>query len=114
MNLTPTARKGRTWGQELAWIDYAGIVDGRRLGLLVVPAKQNARPAWAHSRDYGVMVINPFPRNLKENAREPATKTLVEKGKPFRLEFTLLAHDTPADQPPDLNALAAGTPDRSR
>jgi hypothetical protein len=45
---------------------------------------------WAHSRDYGLLVANPFPLDKKENQDK---KTLVEPEKPLRLRFGVLIHD---------------------
>lgn len=81
-----------TWGREMKWIDYSGVIDGRRVGILVVPSPQNPRPSWAHSRDYGVVVINPFPKQPKER-REPYVRTRVKKGEAFRLRYAVLIHD---------------------
>ena len=81
-----------TWGRQMKWIDYSGLIDGRRVGILVVPSPRNPRPSWAHSRDYGVVVINPFPKQPKER-REPYVRTRVKKGESFRLRYAVLIHD---------------------
>ncbi|MEZ5302165.1 MAG: DUF6807 family protein [Verrucomicrobiales bacterium] len=81
-----------TWGKEADWWDYAGTAaSGERAGVLVVPHPANARKCWGHTRDYGVMVINPFPRQPKER-REPYVKTEVPRGEAFRLGYTVLIH----------------------
>ncbi len=82
-----------TWGKEFSWIDYSGVVDGKRVGILLVPHPENARASWAHSRDYGVLVANPFPKQPRER-REPYVKTLVKKGERLRLRYALLIHET--------------------
>ena len=33
------------------------------MGLLIVPHPENPRKSGAHSRDYGVLVANPFPKS---------------------------------------------------
>ena len=85
-----------TWGKELEWIDYSGEIDGKRVGLLVVPHPENASTSWSHSRDYGLVVANPFPKQPKER-REPYVTTTVKKGERFRLRYSVLIHegDTP-------------------
>ena len=85
-----------TWGKSFKWIDYSGVQNNKRIGLLLVPSHQNKRESWAHSRDYGVLVANPFPKQTK-NQREPQVKTLVKKGDRFRLEYNILIHENPVN-----------------
>lgn len=88
------------WGKDFRWIDYSGTSDGRDVGVTVVPSSTNPRESWAHCRDYGVMTLNPFPRNPKDNAREPATKTVVKRGEPFQLAYTVFIHSSPPERDP--------------
>ena len=67
------------------------------MGLLIVPHPENPRKSWAHSRDYGVLVANPFPKQPEER-REPYVKTLVKKGERFRLRYAVLIHETAAGE----------------
>jgi hypothetical protein len=46
---------------------------------------------WAHSRDYGLLVANPFPVDVKENRNKT---TVIEAGEPYRLRFGIQVHDT--------------------
>jgi len=84
-----------TWGKPFEWINYSGELDGKRVGVLIVPHPGNPRSSWAHSRDYGVLVSNPFPKQPRER-REPYITTPIKKGKRFRLRYTILIHDVPA------------------
>lgn len=77
-----------TWGKEFQWIRYEGEIEDTHVALTVVPHPENPRKSWAHSRDYGVVVSNPFPKQPKER-REPYTTTLVKKGERFQLGYTL-------------------------
>ena len=91
-------RNGKgTWGKEFRWIDYSGIIKGTRAGLLIVPHPENPRTCWAHSRDYGALVANPFPKQPKER-RQPYVKTLVKKGEKFRLRYAVLIHESAGGQ----------------
>ncbi len=92
-----------TWGKEFEWIDYSGIVDGKRVGLLVIPHPENPRPSWSHSRDYGALVANPFPKQPRER-REPYVKTKVKQGDRFRLSYKVLVHES--DTELDFEAIA--------
>ena len=84
------------WGKEAAWVDYFGTLAGRDVGIMVVPGPDNARRCWTHTRDYGLVAVNPFPKQPKER-REPYVKTVVKKGEPYRLSYGLLIHDAPAE-----------------
>lgn len=84
-----------TWGREFEWINYSGEVNGKRVGLSIIPHPDNLRNCWSHSRDYGALVSNPFPKQPKER-REPYVTTTVKKGERFRLRFTVLIHEVDA------------------
>lgn len=94
------------WGKEASWYDYFGIINGREVGIMVVPDPANPRQSWLHARDYGVVVTNPFPRQPKER-REPYVKTHVAKGTPFKLSYSILIHDLPANKALDRDSAAA-------
>ncbi|MEM7391613.1 MAG: DUF6807 family protein, partial [Verrucomicrobiota bacterium] len=83
---------GGTWGKPFQWIDYAGSVAGRPAGIMIMPYPYNPRESWAHSRDYGALVANPFPKQPQER-RQPYVQTLVAKGQRFRLRYTVLIHE---------------------
>ena len=58
------------WGQQTDWVDYSGTIDGRYVGVLIVPHKRNFARCWWHARDYGLLAANPFgPLNEKGQAR---------------------------------------------
>ncbi|MCB1232064.1 MAG: PmoA family protein, partial [Verrucomicrobiae bacterium] len=81
-----------TWGKEFEWIDYSGVIDGKHVGVMIMPHPDNRRACWSHSRDYGALVANPFPRQPKER-REPYVTTMVKKGERFRLRYRVLVHE---------------------
>ncbi len=85
-----------TWGREFQWIDYSGVSENKRVGMLIMPHPGNARICWSHSRDYGVLVANPFPRQPQER-REPYIKTWVKKGERYRLRYSILIYEMAAD-----------------
>ena len=93
------------WGKRAKWFDYFGVIDGRRVGIMVAPSPNNPRPSWLHARDYGVVVTNPFPKQPRER-REPYVKTAVKRGQPYRLAYAILIHDAPVKARFDRNAVA--------
>ncbi|MEX2587456.1 MAG: PVC-type heme-binding CxxCH protein [Actinomycetota bacterium] len=86
-----------TWGKVDRWWDYAGEIDGRSVGVMILSAPENPN-VWSHSRDYGVLVANPFPVDIEENR---GTRTTVSPGEAFRLRFGILIHDAEPGSPLD-------------
>ncbi|MCZ6674126.1 MAG: PmoA family protein [Verrucomicrobia bacterium] len=88
-----------TWGKIDRWWDYSGLIDGKHVGLQVMSAPDNPE-VWSHSRDYGVLVANPFPIDIDENRDK---KTWVDAGEVYRLRFGIQIHEhnQSADYNPD-------------
>ena len=53
----------------------------------------NPGPCWSHSRDYGVLASNPFPKQPSER-REPYVTTRIRKGEPLRMAYTIIIHES--------------------
>lgn len=96
-----------TWGKEFDWINYAGDIDGKKVGVLIMPHPGNPRACWSHSRDYGALVSNPFPKQPRER-REPYVTTPVKMGERFRLRYTVLIHETDGRDPSELVKAVTG------
>ncbi len=92
----------QTWGRQAAWCDYSGLKDGRRVGLAVMTDPGNFRASWFHSRDYGLLVANPFGR--KAFRKGAASRVEVARGEPFTLRFGILIHSSSPNRPVDLKA----------
>lgn len=78
-----------TWGLVDVWWDYAGTIHGKHVGLQLMSGPGNP-PVWAHSRDYGVLVANPFPVDKEENREK---QTIVDPKQPLRLRFGIQVHE---------------------
>ena len=96
------------WGKQADWCDYSGIVeqDGakRRVGMLLIPHKDNFRRSWFHARDYGFIAANPFGQNAFTKGEK--SRVEVKPGERFDLRFGIWIYSTVADKPPDLAAVA--------
>jgi len=84
-----------TWGKTSEWCDYSGTIDGELVGVTLMPHPKNFRPSWFHSRDYGVLVANPFGRNAF--TRGEKSQVPVRAGETFKLRFAVLVHSGKAD-----------------
>lgn len=78
-----------TWGKVDHWWDYAGNIDGHFAGIQIMSGSVNP-DVWSHSRDYGVLVANPFPVDKAPNRDK---KTVVPAGEIYRLQFGIQIHD---------------------
>jgi hypothetical protein len=82
------------WGQQSAWCDYSGEVDGKVVGLTILDHPGNRYPASWHVRGYGLMAANPFGRKksgfpaMKENA----TRVRLAQSEHLKLRYGLLIH----------------------
>ena len=90
------------WGKTAAWCDYSGILSNRLVGIAVLTSPQNFRPSWFHSRDYGLIVANPFGQ--KAFTKSEPSSVPVKKGESLQLHFAAFIHSTPTNEPPDLSA----------
>jgi hypothetical protein len=91
-----------TWGKTATWCDYSGVLSNRLVGITVMPDPKNFRPSWFHSRDYGLIVANPFGQ--KAFTKGEPSSVPVPKGESFTLHFAACIHSSPTNQPPDLGA----------
>ncbi|MDZ4857671.1 MAG: DUF6807 family protein [Candidatus Hydrogenedentes bacterium] len=95
-----------TWGQRAKWCSAFGSVNGSIAGLTVMPGPGNFRQSWFHSRDYGLIVANPFGKKAMTAAEKPEVApdvTPVAPGEEFRLAFGVFVFS--GETPPD-NATA--------
>jgi hypothetical protein len=63
---------------------------------------KNFRSSWFHSRDYGLVVANPFGQ--KAFTKGEASSVAVSKGDTFQLRFAAFIHSTPTNGSPDIAA----------
>jgi hypothetical protein len=78
-----------TWGMQAEWCDYAGTLEGRQAGITLMTDPESDHKPWFHTRDYGLMVANPFgPR------AERPEKLEVNPHKALRLRFGILVHSS--------------------
>lgn len=97
-----------TWGRTARWCAAAGVVEESLTGLAVLAAPENFRPCWFHTRDYGLIVANPFGKKAMtapDDDKAPLDATPLPPGAPFRLGFGLFVFSAKGDRPPDMEAV---------
>lgn len=90
-----------TWGKHDRWWDYFGTVDDRQVGMMLMSAPGNP-PIWSHSRDYGLLIANPFPVDRPENRGK---QTVVKPGEALRLKLAIVVHESTPATPIDREAI---------
>jgi hypothetical protein len=96
-----------TWGKQAKWCAFSGVMGGRRAGVSIMPDPSNFRPSWFHSRDYGLLVANPFGKKAMTAPDDPKVapdKTVVKKGETFRLAFGVYIFSVPEANDVDFGA----------
>jgi sialidase-1 len=95
-------RNGRQiWGQQVAWCDYAGPLEGRWVGLQVCAGRENFHPSWAHARDYGFVALNPFARQAF--TKQESRPKVVPQGQTLALRFGVVVHESETEEQCDLS-----------
>lgn len=90
-----------TWGRPADWCSYFGLNEGMRVGITIMPSPGNFRRSWFHTRDYGLMVANPFGTKAMTGANDDDVapeSTSVHAGDDFRLGFGVRIFSEPIDE----------------
>lgn len=86
------------WGKRAQWVDYDGVVEGQKVGIVVFDYPQNFNhpPRW-HVRDYGLFAVNPFGvKDFDPNSSDRGGRELPA-GKSMRFRYRVIVH--PGDTP---------------
>ena len=87
------------WGKRSSWVDYAGQVNGKLVGVAIMDHPSNPRhPTYWHSRAYGLFAANPFGiRDFTGDKTQNGSMT-VEPGHPVRFRYRVVIHEGNAEQ----------------
>lgn len=91
--------EAQVWGKQADWCRYSGRLDGRQVGVILMPDPRNFRRSWFHARDYGLLTANPFGRNAFTRGEKSAI--VVKPGEALRLGFGVFIDDAPPGESPD-------------
>jgi hypothetical protein len=92
-----------TWSKSANWCAGYGKIGERWAGVSVIASPDNFRDAWFHSRDYGLIVANPFGKKAMTGPKDDtvaADSTLVEKDGTFKVGFGVYVFSSEGE--PDL------------
>jgi hypothetical protein len=81
------------WGKRSAWVDYAGELEGEKLGIAILDHPTNPRyPTYWHSRSYGLFAANIFGvHDFTRDKTKDGSLTLA-KGKSMRFLYRVVIH----------------------
>jgi len=89
--------EAQVWGKQADWCSYAGEVDGKRVGVLLMPHPENFRRSWFHARDYGLVVANAFGRHAF--TKGAPSRLVIKAGETLRMRFGVLVYGGTPDLP---------------
>lgn len=95
-----------TWGKAADWCAGYGTLNGRTVGMSVMTSPKNFRPSWFHSRDYGLIVANPFGKKAMTGPKDgnvPPDSTPVASEETLRVGFAVYVFSVAGE--PDLSAM---------
>jgi hypothetical protein len=86
-------REANVWGKRSPWVDYAGEIDGERVGVVMMDHPGNPRhPTYWHSRGYGLHSINPFGVSDFLNDKAQNGSLTLEPGQHVRFRYRVIVH----------------------
>lgn len=97
-----------TWGKTADWCAGFGKIDGRWAGMNVMASPDNFRRSWFHSRDYGLIVANPFGKKAMTGAKDDSVtldKTPVAVDGSLKVAFGVYVFSVPGGGEPDFAAM---------
>lgn len=81
------------WGKRSEWVDYAGELDGEKLGIAIFDHPRNFRhPTYWHARDYGLFAANPFGEHDFLNDKTRDGSLTLKPREVLRLRYRVLIH----------------------
>ncbi|MBN1808959.1 MAG: PmoA family protein [Planctomycetes bacterium] len=81
------------WGKPSPWVDYSGLLKGKRVGIAVFDHRDNhGHPARWHVRDYGLFALNPFALSYYKYGRETDGTLQLQHGDRLRFSFRIFIH----------------------
>jgi len=91
---------GKVWGRRAAWVDYAGPVDGKLVGIAVFEHPKNPRhPTRWHARDYGLFAANPFCEHEMDKTQPAGAGDFkLAAGKSATFSYRIILHAGDAAQ----------------
>lgn len=92
VNAEGEAGEKAVWGKPSNWVDYAGEVDGEKVGIAIFDHPSNTRRARWHSRGYGLFAANPFGLTVFTKDKSQDGTFVLKSGETMRLQYRVIIH----------------------
>lgn len=80
------------WGKASPWVDYAGKIDGKAVGIAILNHPDSFRyPTTWHVRDYGLFAANPF--GWKDFGRKEPGEHVLPAGESLTFRYRVILHE---------------------
>jgi hypothetical protein len=81
------------WGKRSKWVDYAGTLEGKPVGVTIMDNPANPRyPTYWHARAYGLFAANPFGLHDFFSDKSKDGSMTVEAGKSVTFKYRVVIH----------------------
>jgi len=81
------------WGKRSEWVDYAGELEGEKLGIAILDFPQNPKhPAYWHARAYGLFAVNQFGEHDYYNDKSRDGSLTIQPGQSLRFRYRVIIH----------------------
>lgn len=97
VNAEGAAGEKAVWGKTSNWVDYAGEVDGLKVGIAIFDHPSNTRRARWHSRGYGLFAANPFGLSVFTKDKSQDGSFTLKSGESLRLKYRVIIHPGDAE-----------------
>ena len=82
------------WGKPARWVDYAGNIEGKDVGIAIFDHPGNLRhPTRWHARAYGLVAANPFGESAFSGAPAGAGDYVIPAGGSLTLRYRFVFHE---------------------
>ena len=83
----------QVWGKPFPWVDYAGTLEGKQVGIAIFDHPTNPKhPTHWHSRDYGLFAANIFGEHDFYSDKTRSGAATLEPGKSMRFRYRVVVH----------------------
>ncbi|HZS50319.1 MAG TPA: PmoA family protein [Bryobacterales bacterium] len=87
------------WGKRSKWVDYAGTLDGEKLGIAIFDHPGNPKhPTYWHSRSYGLFAANIFGEHDFYNDKGRNGSVTLAPGQSLRFRYRVVIHPGDAQE----------------
>jgi hypothetical protein len=83
-----------TWGTPAPWVDYSGMLEGKKVGVAIFDNPGNPRyPTHWHVRAYGLFAANIFGEHDFYNDKARDGSLTLKKGEKVRFRYRVVIHE---------------------